>query len=157
LSSHCLLCFASWLFLRYKDAGEALKRKQDKEREAAGLPAIQRVGARGAAPRGGQRGAAPARGVQRGAPPRGRGGGPSRTIHTGADKNLYVHLLSHLQKKGLLPVVVFTFSKKKCEENAATLTNADLCTSVEKSEVHVAMEKAFSRLKGWYFPVSSLT
>ncbi|KAF9245735.1 ATP-dependent RNA helicase [Melanogaster broomeanus] len=115
--------------------------KQDKEREAAGLPPVQRVGARGAAPRGGVRGGTPARGGQRGGPPngsapRGRGGGPSRIIHTGADKNLYVHLLSHLQKK------------KRCEENAATLTNADLCTSVEKSEVHVAMEKALSRLRG---------
>jgi antiviral helicase SKI2 len=45
-------------------------------------------------------------------------------------------------------VVVFTFSKKRCEENAATLTNADLCTAVEKSEVHVAVEKALARLKG---------
>jgi superfamily II RNA helicase len=44
--------------------------------------------------------------------------------------------------------VVFTFSKKRCEENAATLVNADLCTSVEKSEVHVAIEKALARLKG---------
>lgn len=135
--------------VRYKDAGEALKRKQDKEREAAGLPPVQRVGARGAAPRG-QRGVTPARGGQRGSTPpaRGRGGGSARTIHTGADKNLYVHLLGNLQKKGLLPVVVFTLSKKRCEENAATLTNADLCSSVEKSEVHVAMEKALSRLKG---------
>ena len=138
---------------RYKEAGEALRRKQDKEREAAGLPPVQRVGARGAAPaqRGQQRGGPPARGG-RGAPvaQRGRGGGgaPSRTIHAAADKNLYVHLLGHLRKKALLPVVVFTFSKKKCEENAATLTNADLCTSVEKSEVHVAIEKALSRLKG---------
>jgi antiviral helicase SKI2 len=45
-------------------------------------------------------------------------------------------------------VVVFTFSKKRCEENAATLTNADLCTASEKSEVHVAVEKALARLKG---------
>ncbi|KAF5392467.1 hypothetical protein D9757_002240 [Collybiopsis confluens] len=131
----------------YKDAGEALRRKQDKEREAAGLPAVQRVGARGAPPqRGQQRGG-------RGAPPaRGRGGSAptssSRTIHTGIDKNLYVHLLTLLKKKSLLPVVVFTFSKKRCEENASTLTNQDLCTSVEKSEVHVAIEKALSRLKG---------
>ncbi|KAJ3797700.1 antiviral helicase [Lentinula aff. detonsa] len=132
----------------YKDAGEALRRKQDKEREAAGFPAVQRVGARGAAPqRGQQRGG-------RGSSPtiRGRGGsGPSsasRTIHTGIDKNLYVHLLTLLKKKSLLPVVVFTFSKKRCEENASTLTNQDLCTSVEKSEVHVAIEKALSRLKG---------
>ena len=142
----------------YKDAGEALRRKQDKEREAAGLPPVQRVGARGAAPqRGGQRGGLPTRGGQRGsAPPRAalRGGGTGRTVRMAADKNLYVHLLGHLRKKNLLPVVVFTFSKKRCEENAATLTNADLCTSVEKSEVHVAVEKALSRLKGM-LPFSS--
>jgi antiviral helicase SKI2 len=126
-----------------------LKRKQDKEREAAGLPPVQRVGARGAAPaqRGQQRGGPPGRGGRAIVHPRG-GGAPARTMHTAADKNLYVHLLGHLRKKALLPVVVFTFSKKRCEENAATLTNADLCTSVEKSEAHVAIEKALSRLKG---------
>ncbi|KAF8910025.1 ATP-dependent RNA helicase [Gymnopilus junonius] len=132
----------------YKEAGEALRRKQDKEREAAGLPPVQRVGARGAVPpRGQQRGVRGGRGT-----PVGRGGSssgaPPRTMHTGVDKNLYVHLLGNLRKKNLLPVVVFTFSKKRCEENAATLTNVDLCTSVEKSEIHVAVEKALSRLKG---------
>jgi antiviral helicase SKI2 len=139
--------------LSYKDAGEALRRKQDKEREAAGLPPVQRVGARGAAvAQRGQRGGPPARGGRGAAPParggRGGGGGPQRTMHVAADKNLYVHLLGNLRKKSLLPVVVFTFSKKRCEENAATLTNADLCSSVEKSEVHVAIEKALARLKG---------
>ncbi|CAL1694323.1 unnamed protein product [Somion occarium] len=142
----------------YKEAGEALRRKQDKEREAAGLPPVQKLGARAAAPqRGGQRGGPPGRGGQsgrgggrggvpsRGSAPTGRGGS-SRTFHQ-PDKNLYVHLLGHLRKKALLPVVVFTFSKKRCEENAGTLTNADLCTSVEKSEIHVAIEKALSRLK----------
>jgi hypothetical protein len=59
-----------------------------------------------------------------------------------------VHLLGHLRKNALLPVVVFTFSKKRCEENAATLTNADLSTALEKSEVHITVEKALSRLKG---------
>lgn len=61
---------------------------------------------------------------------------------------MYVHLVGHLKKQALLPVVIFTFSKKRCEENAGTLTNLDLSTSVEKSEVHVAIEKALSRLKG---------
>lgn len=147
------------LLNRYKDAGEALRRKQDKEREAAGLPPVQKVGARGgtAAGRGGQQ-----RGGGRGGPPvaarggRGRGGSgaPGRTIHAGVDKNLYVHLTGYLKKKSLLPVVVFTLSKKRCEENASTLTNLDLCTSVEKSEVHVAIEKALSRLKGLMLSVS---
>ncbi|KAH9858296.1 antiviral helicase [Lenzites betulinus] len=136
----------------YKGAGEALRRKQDKEREAAGLPPVQKLGARAGAPQRGQRGGPAVRGGQRGggAPARGGSGGrggSQRTFHQ-PDKNLYVHLLGHLRKKLLLPVVIFTFSKKRCEENAGTLTNADLCTAVEKSEIHVAIEKALSRLKG---------
>jgi antiviral helicase SKI2 len=141
----------------YKEAGEALRRKQDKEREAAGLAPVQRVGARGAAPQrggqqrgGGARGGAPrGGGGQRGAPMRGggRGGGPARSFHQ-VDKSMYVHLVGHLRKKSLLPVVVFTLSKKRCEENAQTLTNVDLASAVERSEVHVAIEKAVSRLKG---------
>lgn len=142
----------------YKAAGEALRRKQDKEREAAGLPPVQRLGARAAASQRGQRGGnptgrggAPARGGGggsgggRGAPAYSRGGG--RTFHS-VDKNLYVHLLGHLKKSSLLPVVIFTFSKKRCEENAGTLTNADLSTAKEKSEIHVTIEKALARLKG---------
>jgi len=149
--------------LRYKDAGEALRRKQDKEREAAGLPPVQRVGARGATP-------------QRGSPRGGRGTGSGRGANTGGgrgvvsparggpkvgaagfsgprsfqqqDKNLWVHLVNHLKEKKLLPVVIFTFSKKKCEENAGTLSNTDLSTASEKSEVHVLIEKAITRLKG---------
>ncbi|KAG8836698.1 hypothetical protein FRC18_010845 [Serendipita sp. 400] len=131
----------------YKDAGEALRRKQDKEREAAGLAPVQRLGARAGAPQRGQRGGGPVRGGQRGGVVKSGPTGGARSFHS-ADKSLYVHLLNHLRKKDLLPVVIFTFSKKRCEENAATLTNADLCTSVEKSEVHVALEKALSRLKG---------
>ena len=111
----------------------------------AGLPPVQRLGAkagtaqRGA--RGGQRGGPVARGA---APAR---GGSPRTF-TQPDKHLYVHLLGTLRKKNLLPVVIFTFSKKRCEENAGTLTNQEFCTSSERSEIHVAIEKALSRLKG---------
>lgn len=59
-----------------------------------------------------------------------------------------MHLIGHLKKKNLLPVVVFTLSKKRCEENAGSLSNVDLSTAVERSEVHVAVEKAVARLKG---------
>ncbi|KAI0004078.1 antiviral helicase [Russula compacta] len=135
----------------YKEAGEALKRKQDKEREAAGLPPLQRQGARAAAPQRGQRGGPTSRGGQRGAPSRAapvhRGGGPSRPLRQG-DQSVYIHLIGLLRKKTLLPVVVFTFSKKKCEQNAGTLTNLDLSSTVEKSEIHVTIEKAVLRLKG---------
>ena len=131
---------------RYQQAADALRRKQDKEREAAGLPPVQRLGAKAATAqrggRGGQRGGPAARG----APTASRGGAP-RTIHA-QDKHLYVHLLGNLRKQNLLPVVVFTFSKKRCEEHAGTLTNQDFCTASEKSEVHITINKALSRLKG---------
>ncbi|KAH9178867.1 antiviral helicase [Lactarius sanguifluus] len=118
----------------YKDAGEALKRKQDKEREAAGLPPLQRLGARAAAPQRGQRGGPP------------RPGRAQRRSSQGS--RLYIHLIGLLRKKALLPVVVFTFSKKKCEQNAGTLTNVDLSSAAERSEIHITIEKAVTRLKG---------
>jgi len=134
----------------YKDAGEALKPKQVKEREAAGLPRLQRLGARAAAPQRGQRGGPVGRGGQRGAPSRSvpvPHGGGSHAPRQG-DQTIYTHLISLLRKKSLLPVVVFTFSKKRCEQNAGTLTNLDLSSSVERSEIHVTIEKAVMRLKG---------
>ncbi len=155
--------------ISYKAAGDALRRKQDKEREAAGLAPVTRQGASargGAQARGGAtgqrgRGGPNARGGASQA--RGRGGGfgtsGPRSFQQ-QDRNLYVHLIGHLKKQNLLPVVVFTFSKKRCEEYAATLVNLDLSTATDKSEVHVTIEKALSRLKGdisHYFRIHALT
>jgi antiviral helicase SKI2 len=125
---------------------------------------VQKVGSRGAPPqRGAQRGAGRGTGSGRGANAGGgrgiaspaRGGGPGfsgpRNFQQ-QDKNLWVHLVGHLREKKLLPVVIFTFSKKRCEENAATLSNTDLSNASEKSEVHILIEKAISRLKGVWHP-----
>ncbi|KAI5454433.1 Antiviral helicase ski2 [Naganishia albida] len=146
----------------YKAAGESLKRKQEKEREAAGLPPLQRTGGRGMTARGGARGLPNGRGTPparggRGGAQTGRGGSNGVT-HYGAhksyggagsmDKNLWSQLVNHLKKIDLLPVVVFTFSKKRCEANAASLSAVDLNVASEKSEVHVTVEKALTRLKG---------
>ena len=144
----------------YKQAGEATKRRQDKEREAAGLAPVQRGGGRGA--RGGSGG----RGVVTGRGGGGRGGSgissSPRTVHQDT-RNLWVHLVGLLKKpfqhtttsgatqtsSSLLPAVIFTFSKKRCEENAVSLSNVDLSTGAkEKSEIHLLWEKALSRLKG---------
>ncbi|KAI7903508.1 NUC185 domain-containing protein [Cokeromyces recurvatus] len=64
------------------------------------------------------------------------------------DRNLFVHLIGMLKTKSLLPVVIFTFSKKRCEEYASGLTKTDLCTSLEKSEIHVFIERSLVRLRG---------
>ncbi|CEP13154.1 hypothetical protein [Parasitella parasitica] len=53
-----------------------------------------------------------------------------------------------LKTKTLLPVVIFTFSKKRCEEYASGLSKTDLCTSLEKSEIHVFVERSLVRLRG---------
>ena len=92
---------------------------------------------------------------------RGRGrGGPNRAAASNIiqgrqnlrtiekqDKNIWIHLVHHLRREKLLPVVIFVFSKRRCEENAAVLTNIDLCTASEKSEVHIVVEKSIARLK----------
>lgn len=161
----------------YKEAGEALRRKQDKEREAAGLPPVQRTGGRGGAPvqtkakdlptgrsapfsrvgggrthsnRGGGQGAPAGAVAPRGGGRGGYGGGGGRRGGFQLDQNVWTHLIAYLRKNGLLPVVNFVFSKKRCEEYAATLSTTDLCDAKEKSEVHIVWEKALNRLKGGY-------
>ncbi|KAI8148032.1 NUC185 domain-containing protein [Fennellomyces sp. T-0311] len=119
----------------YKQASDALtKRKEQLDKSA---------GARGGSARGGSgRGG---RGVARGShKPIGR----SYQAAMQSDRNLFVHLIGHLQKKQLLPVVIFTFSKKRCEEYASSLSKTDLCTSLEKSEIHVFIERSLVRLRG---------
>ena len=47
---------------------------------------------------------------------------------------------------GLLPTVVFSFSKKKCEEIADNLKSQDLLTAREKGEVKFTMLQMMKRL-----------
>ncbi|KAJ3400300.1 hypothetical protein HDV05_001162, partial [Chytridiales sp. JEL 0842] len=66
-----------------------------------------------------------------------------------SDRNLYIQLLNMLKKKNLLPVIIFSFSKKKCEEYSNALTNLDFTSGgTEKSEIHVFIEKSLAKLKG---------
>ncbi|KAI8584384.1 hypothetical protein K450DRAFT_219603 [Umbelopsis ramanniana AG] len=115
--------------VNYKNASDALSKRKDPKEAAA-----QRGGRGG---RGGMVVKAPAR-------------TPGRSFQSmqQTDRNLYVHMIGLLSKKKLLPVVVFTFSKKKCEEYASALSNLDLTSSTEKSEIHVFIEKSLARLRG---------
>ena len=128
-----------WLAAGYKDASQALVRNKEAK------PVVAPTG-RG---RGANRGSG-----QRGGPPgRGRGqaqpfvrGGMMKTMER-HDKNIWIHLVGHLKERKLLPSVIFVFSKKRCEDNASVLSNIDLTNAVEKSQIHVTIEKALSRLK----------
>ena len=98
-------------------------------------------------PRGGQqqrgRGPTPNRG-QGNIARTGRGGGRTTAAQ---DRNVWVHLVQHLRKENLLPACIFVFSKKRCEENADSLSNQDFCTATEKSAIHMTIEKSIARLK----------
>lgn len=57
------------------------------------------------------------------------------------DKTLWSGLVSHLKKNNLLPVVAFTFSRQKCDNNATNLTNLDLTTQKEKAHITLSFNR----------------
>ncbi|XP_057789862.1 DExH-box ATP-dependent RNA helicase DExH11 isoform X2 [Salvia miltiorrhiza] len=65
-----------------------------------------------------------------------------------SEASIWLSLINKLSKKALLPVVIFCFSKNRCDKSADNLTGTDLTNSSEKSEIRVFCDKAFSRLKG---------
>ncbi|KAI9729729.1 MAG: hypothetical protein M1834_006680 [Cirrosporium novae-zelandiae] len=74
----------------------------------------------------------------------GRGGGRTTAAQ---DRNVWVHLVQHLRKDSLLPACIFVFSKRRCEENADSLSNQDFCNASEKSAIHIVVEKSIARLR----------
>ncbi|CAG8494938.1 1277_t:CDS:10 [Ambispora gerdemannii] len=115
-----------FLSVGWKQANDALSKK-DKEVK----PANARGGGRG---RGGRGTVAH------------RGGGNFKPM-VQQDKQLWSNIISFLNKKKLLPVIIFTFSKKKCDEYAQRLTNIDMCAGKDKSKIHVFIERSLKRLK----------
>ncbi|OMJ08276.1 Antiviral helicase SKI2 [Smittium culicis] len=59
---------------------------------------------------------------------------------------MWVQLISHLKSLDLLPSVFFVFSRKKCEEYCYSLRNQDFLTSKQKSQVHLFIKSALTRL-----------
>ncbi|XP_068106450.1 superkiller complex protein 2 [Hyperolius riggenbachi] len=66
----------------------------------------------------------------------------------GHDKGTWLSLIQSLRHRDALPVVIFTFSRTRCEQNASALTTVDLCTASERSEVQTYYTKCLSRLRG---------
>ncbi|KAL9107716.1 MAG: hypothetical protein Q9227_007431 [Pyrenula ochraceoflavens] len=149
-----------WNDQGWKEANDIISGKEKlKEKEAAAAQAATSQRGRGqqAQQRGGGRGGQQQRGGNqqrgRGQPVNrgqgniartGRGGGRTTAAQ---DRNLWVHLVSHLKKENLLPTCIFVFSKKRCEENADSMSNQDFCTASEKSAIHMIIEKSIARLK----------
>lgn len=64
------------------------------------------------------------------------------------DRAVWLTLLHFLSQRQQTPVVAFTFSRTRCDENARSLDSMDLTTSVEKAEIHSFFQKSMSRLRG---------
>ncbi|KAM3240228.1 hypothetical protein ACQJBY_053740 [Aegilops geniculata] len=65
-----------------------------------------------------------------------------------SESSFWMPLINNLLKKSLVPVVIFCFSKNRCDRSADSMFGADLTSSSDKSEIRVFCDKAFSRLKG---------
>jgi antiviral helicase SKI2 len=61
-------------------------------------------------------------------------------------KSSWVVLINYLKANLLLPVVIFAFSKRVCEDCAYSMYNMDLTTSAEKSEITILVSQALARL-----------
>eukprot|EP00117_Sycon_ciliatum_P038949 scpid27437/ scgid1370/ Helicase SKI2W; Helicase-like protein len=73
--------------------------------------------------------------------------GARNYANSSQDMNIYKSLVQSLEKSEQLPVVCFTFSKKRCDENAGNLRNLDLTSTQEKSRIHTFFKKSIDRLK----------
>ena len=61
---------------------------------------------------------------------------------------MWLTLLNFLSQRQQTPVVAFTFSRTRCDENARSLGTLDLTSATEKSEIHSFFQKSLSRLRG---------
>ncbi|KAL8159337.1 hypothetical protein V2J09_000874 [Rumex salicifolius] len=77
-----------------------------------------------------------------------KSGGQNSSGFRRSDSTSWTQLINKLLKMSLLPVVVFCFSKNRCDKSADAMMGTDLTSSKEKSEIRVFCDKAFSRLKG---------
>lgn len=114
----------------HAEATAKLAGKEDKSKPGRG-------GAAGGRTSGGARGGGRGGG--------GGGSGPKRDSPGSATQ--WRALVNMLQKEGLGPTVVFSFSKRKCEECADALRGVDLCDATEKAAVHSVCSQALRKLE----------
>ncbi|KAI5087367.1 helicase SKI2W isoform X1 [Silurus meridionalis] len=72
----------------------------------------------------------------------------SQSTTPNQDRAVWQTLLHFLSERQQTPVVAFTFSRTRCDDNARALTSLDLTTSVEKNEIHSFFLRSLSRLRG---------
>ncbi|CAH0400451.1 unnamed protein product [Chilo suppressalis] len=64
-----------------------------------------------------------------------------------AEQTMWVAFIDHLKQKDKLPVVAFTLSRNRCDQNAENLMSVDLTTAKEKSHIRSFFQRCLQRLK----------
>ncbi|XP_063895798.1 superkiller complex protein 2 isoform X2 [Helicoverpa armigera] len=64
-----------------------------------------------------------------------------------AEQTMWVAFIDHLKQKDKLPVVAFTLSRNRCDQNAESLMSVDLTTAKEKGHIRSFFQKCLQRLK----------
>ncbi|XP_029023350.1 helicase SKI2W [Betta splendens] len=72
----------------------------------------------------------------------------SQNTSASQDRSVWLTLLHYLSQRQQTPVVAFTFSRTRCDDNARSLDSMDMTTSIEKAEIHSFFQKSLSRLRG---------
>ncbi|RVE67202.1 hypothetical protein OJAV_G00114450 [Oryzias javanicus] len=72
----------------------------------------------------------------------------SQNTTASQDRSVWLALLHFLSQRQQTPVVAFTFSRARCDDNARSVESMDLTTSIEKAEIHSFFQKSLSRLRG---------
>ncbi|ODQ67805.1 antiviral helicase [Nadsonia fulvescens var. elongata DSM 6958] len=137
----------------YNAAADALAPKVPKGRDDAVNSRGGKDSARGGARGGSRGGSANGRGGNsnnpRGGFRGGRSGGNYNSNRSGnaPSKQTFMEMINYLKKNNLLPVTIFVFSKKKCEQYAHYLNSLDFCTASDKNKIRVFIDKAVARLR----------
>ncbi|ULT95328.1 hypothetical protein L3Y34_004213 [Caenorhabditis briggsae] len=113
----------------YNDAKDSKTKSNEKEK------------AGGSGGRGGSRGGG---GMKRG----GGNSGGGKNWPGKNDKNIYLNLINFMKCADQLPMVIFVFSRKRCDDNAQMLSSMNLTTEVEKQHVRTFFSQCIQRLKG---------
>ncbi|KAJ1528402.1 hypothetical protein ONE63_006817 [Megalurothrips usitatus] len=74
---------------------------------------------------------------------------PSRPSHWNykQEKTMWVALIDHLRKREELPVVAFTLSRNRCDNNAEELRSLDLTVGTEKSKIDGFIHRCVQQLQ----------
>lgn len=63
------------------------------------------------------------------------------------EETIWVGLVNHLEQQDMLPVIVFTLSRNRCDKNSGSLTSVDLTTKNEKNSIRKFFNRSIQNLK----------